>query len=159
MKKKVYLETTIISYLTARPSSNLIVAAWQNLTWEWWSCRRPEFEIFISELVIEESGKGDADAAQRRLDSLAGIPLLKMNQDVVEITKQLISNSLLPKKAIDDAFHISLATVHGMDYLLTWNCRHIDNAETKPAIRMFFLDRGLLCPEICSPQELMGGLI
>ncbi len=157
MKKKVYIETSIVSYLMGRSSINLIVAAWQNLTIEWWEKRRNVFDLYTSELVIEEATRGDMEAAQKRLKALEGIPLLKLTEPVVKLSQKLIANGALPSKAINDAVHIALAAVHGIDYLLTWNCRHIDNAEIKPLVRAIIISEEYKYPEICTPQELLGG--
>ncbi|MBI5416659.1 type II toxin-antitoxin system VapC family toxin [Candidatus Poribacteria bacterium] len=157
MKKRVYVETSIISYLTGKPSRNILVMAWQSLTIEWWKKRRNLFELFVSELVLEEAGQGNSEAAKRRLIAIEGIPLLKLTDSAMELSKKLISESALPAKATDDALHIALSAVHNIDYLLTWNCRHIDNAEIKPLVRSVIIDNGYNCPEICTPQELIGG--
>ncbi len=158
MKKRVYIETTVISYLTSRPSQNLISAAWQNITWEWWSYHKDKYEVYISEVVMREAEKGDANAVRKRLDALSGIPLLKLTDEAVILARKLIDASLLPSVAIDDALHIAIAVVHEVDYLLTWNYRHIDNAETKPALRSFIVSEGFDCPELTTPQDFMGGL-
>jgi predicted nucleic acid-binding protein len=155
--QKVYIETSIVSFLTARPSSNLLTAAWQNITTEWWERRRNDFQIFTSELVWEEARRGDKKAALRRQNVLEGIPLLELTESAVNLAKALLSNKAVPHKATDDAFHIALASVHCIDYLLTWNFRHIHNAETKPLIREVVTARDYRCPEICTPQELLGG--
>jgi len=156
MPEKVYLETSIVSYLTARPTNNLIAAAWQQETLNWWETQRHRFDLYISAVVQEEASRGDGAAASRRLEALAGIPLLPFTEEAVNLSKALIQQGGLPAKALDDALHISLAAVHGMDYLLTWNCRHIDNAEKKPIIRRICQAYGLVCPEIATPIELMG---
>ncbi len=156
MTEKVYIETSIVSYLTARPSNNLIAAAWQQETLDWWETQRHRFELYISAVVQEEASRGDGEAASRRMDALTGIPLLSFTEDAVKLSKALIREGGLPVKALDDALHISLAAVHGMDYLLTWNCRHIDNAEKKPIIRKICQAYGFACPEIATPIELMG---
>lgn len=153
---KVYIETSIVSYLTARPSNNLIAVAWQKETLDWWETQRGRFGLHISELVIEEAGKGDADAARRRLDALSGIVILTLNDAAIDLAQVLIEEGGVPLKALDDALHISIAAVHGMDFLLTWNCRHIDNAEMKPRIRSICQAHGYQCPEIATPIELMG---
>lgn len=157
MKKKVYIETSIVSFLTGNPSLNLVAAAWKTLTIEWWEKRRMLFDLFISELVLTEAGRGNEKAAQKRLNSLDGIPVLAMTDSAVELAKILINQHAIPENATDDALHIALTSVHSIDYLLTWNCRHIDNAETKPVIRSILISNGYNCPEICTPQELMGG--
>ena len=153
---KVYIETSIVSYLTARPSSNLVSAAWQKKTTDWWETQKGRFSLCISEVVIEEAGRGDKVAASRRLAELSGIEVLPLNDKVVRLSKVLIQEGSVPKKALDDALHIAVAAVHGIDYLLTWNCRHINNAETKPKIRKICQKHGFQCPEIATPIELMG---
>ncbi len=156
MKQTVYIETTVFSYLTAHPSRNLVTAAWQQVTSEWWESRRDRFELYISELVVAEAERGDQDAAERRLAQLQGIPELSVTEETISFAEKLIVEGALPPKAADDAMHIALVAVHCIDYLLTWNCRHIDNAEMKPLIRKVCADSGYMYPEICTPQELMG---
>jgi hypothetical protein len=155
-RNTIYIETSIISYLTARPSSDLLAAAWQKVTIDWWDTQRSRFDLFASELVIEEAGRGDDTAVARRLEALAAVPLLAITDEVIALSQALIEARALPKKAIGDSLHIALSAVHGIDYLLTWNYRHIDNAEMKPIIRRACLAKGYGCPEICTPQELMG---
>jgi len=155
-KKTIYIETSIISYLTARPSSDLLAAAWQKITVDWWDTQRDRFALFISDIVLEEAGRGDPLAVARRLDALADIPLLAITYEIVEFSKALVLAGALPKNAIGDSLHIALSAVHGIDYLLTWNYRHIDNAEKKPIIREVCLENKYVYPEICTPQELMG---
>lgn len=154
--KKIYIETTIISYLTARPSKNILATAWQELTKEWWTHRRTYFDLFTSELVLAEAYKGDAEAAQRRLNHLEDIPIIATTDSAIEFARRLINEGPLPEKAIDDALHIALSAVHRIDYLMTWNFKHIDNAEMKPSIRELCILHGYHYPEICTPQELMG---
>jgi len=155
-KKTVYIETSIVSYLTARPTSNLLVAAWQKTTVDWWDTQRNRFDLYTSNVTIEEAGRGNPEAAARRLEALAGIPLLPITEAVVVLSKALLQGGALPAKALDDSLHIAISAVHGVDYLLTWNCRHLDNAETKPIIRSVCAIHGYISPEICTPQELMG---
>ena len=156
MDKRLYIETSVISYLVARPSRNLLTAAWQQVTREWWDKRRLRFELFTSELVSVEASHGDADAARRRNEKLIGIPDLAVTDSAVALAKKLVGTGALPREAMDDAMHLSVAAVHGIDYLLTWNCRHLDNAEMKPLMRNVCAIAGYHCPEICTPQELMG---
>ena len=154
--KTVYVETSIFSYLTARPTRDLLAAARQQMTREWWDIHRMRFELFVSPLVDQEARRGDTDAAQRRVEALIELPTLEIVENAYELATALIAESALPRTAEDDATHIALAAVHGMDYLLTWNCRHIDNAETKPIVRSVCAAHGCSCPEICTPEELMG---
>lgn len=135
MKKTVYIETSIVSYLTARPSSDLLSVAWQKVTLDWWETQQNRFCLFTSDVVLEEAGKGDPKAAGLRLNALERLSLLEITDSVLSFSKKLIKAGVIPKKAIGDSLHIALAVVHEVDYLLTWNFRHIDNAETKPLIR------------------------
>lgn len=155
-KRSIYIETSIVSYLTALPSRDLLAAAWQKATAEWWESQRSRFDLYTSIVVIDEAARGHAIAAARRLDALSGIPLLAVNEAVRTLSKALLHEGALPLKALDDSLHIALSAVHGIDYLLTWNFRHIDNAEMKPIIRSVCIINGHTCPEICTPQELMG---
>lgn len=156
MKPKVYLETSIISYLAARPSRDIIIAAHQELTNEWWENRRKRFELFVSQLVIQEAKAGDKNAAQKRLDILEPIPLLELNDKVISLAR-ILMNEAIPQKAVEDALHIAVAAIHGMDYLLTWNCKHIANAEKEHAIAAVCRSSNFEPPIICTPEELMGG--
>lgn len=155
--KTVYLETSILSYLAARPSRDLLAAARQEITRRWWDAHRVQFEVFSSALVEEECRRGDPTAVQRRIDALAGIPVLDILPEAYDLAEALARDCALPESARDDAVHIALAAAHGIDYLLTWNCRHIDNAALKPVIRSTCVVSGYVCPEICTPEELMGG--
>ena len=146
----------IASYLTAPPSRDLRAAAWQQTTIQWWEQERPRYELFTSELVLAEARAGDADAAGRRLAALDGLPLLSVADEVKELAGRLMADGGIPPHAEADAIHVAVASVHGMDYLLTWNCRHIDNATTKPVIRSICAVAGFTCPEICTPLELLS---
>jgi len=154
--KTVYVETSILSYLTARRPRDVRARARQQVTREWWDTRRVRFDLFVSPLVDQEARRGDPDAAGRRVEALGDLPALEIVDDAHDLAAALIAEGALPLLAKDDATHIALAAVHGMDYLLTWNCRHIDNAETKPIVRSVCATHGYSCPEICTPEELMG---
>lgn len=155
MKPKVYIETTIPSYLTAWPSRDLVIAAHQQITHQWWQTRKQDFNLFTSQLVIDECGKGDPDAATRRLEVLDDIPLLEPSEDVAELAQALIGQVPFPKRAAADALHIAIAVVSGMDYLLTWNCTHIANAARRSAIESVCRSKGYEIPIICTPEELL----
>jgi predicted nucleic acid-binding protein len=154
--KSVYIETSVIGYLTSRPSRDLRVTAWQEVTTQWWEQERSRYELFTSELVIAEAGAGDEKAAQERLERLKGIPQLPIDDTVRRFAARLIADGGVPSEAQADALHIAVASVQELDYLLTWNCRHIDNAATKPVIRSICAVVGYPCPEICTPLELMS---
>jgi predicted nucleic acid-binding protein len=154
--RTVYIETSVISYLTSRPSGDVRVAAWQVITTQWWEQERSKYELFTSELAIAEAGGGDESAARKRLDRLKDIPALAIDDATRQLAARLIENGGVPSDAQADALHIATASVHGLDYLLTWNCRHIDNAATKPLIRSICAIVGYPCPEICTPLELLS---
>ena len=147
MGKRVYIETSVVSYLVAHPSQNMLAAAWQQVTREWWEKQSSLFELYTSELVLAEARQGDPDAVQRRYEKLMLIPDLEITDEVVILAKKLVEEGALPKEAMDDAVHIAVSAVHGVDYLLTWNCRHLDNAERKPLVRSVCAVAGYRCPE------------
>jgi predicted nucleic acid-binding protein len=155
MKARLYLETTIPSYLTARPSRDLIVAGHQQLTKDWWSIRRDSFEICISQFVLDEAGAGDAEAARERMEVLKALPLLEITDSVLRHATALLQSGIIPNKAAQDAAHIAISAVHGIDYLMTWNCSHIANAMIVRKVQEICLNNGFSCPVICTPEELM----
>ncbi len=157
MKPRVYIETTILSYLTARPSNDLRAMANQNTTIEWWENRRSEFEIYISEFVVAELSQGDPEAASRRLAAIEDVPELDVTEEVRLLGKAIVTGGSIPEKSTIDAFHIAVAAVNGMDYLITWNCTHIANAVMRPQIEVVCRNNGFEPPIICTPQELMEG--
>lgn len=152
----VYIETSVVSYLTARPTNDLLAAAWQKATVDWWETQRSRFDLYTSAVSLEEAGRGDPEAARRRLEAISGIPALVIDDPVVTLSKALLKERAIPARAQDDAVHLAVSAVHGIDYLLTWNCRHLDNAETKPIMRRICHRHEYTMPEICTPQELMG---
>src|SRR6185295_779713 len=149
MKASVYIETTIVSYLAAKLSRDLVVAAHQQLTAEWWATRRSDFELFTSEFVLREASIGDESMAQKRLDLLMEIPVLAINESSPSLARDMIDRKVIPQMYAEDASHIAIATVHGLDYLLTWNCKHIDNARLQRSITVICRDAGFEPPVIC----------
>jgi predicted nucleic acid-binding protein len=156
MKAKLYLETTIPSYLVGRPSRDLLVAAHRQITRDWWESRRAEFDLYVSELVIQEVRAGNPQLASSRLEILAHVPVLAVSDEILKLAEDLITKGPIPRKAAGDAAHIAIATVYGCEYLLTWNCRHIANAELHRAIRRVVEQYGYETPSLCTPEELMG---
>ncbi len=154
MKAKVYIETSIISYLTARPSNDIRAMANQNVTIEWWETQRSNYDVFISEFVIVEASLGHPDAINRRLEAISDIIELQATEEVRTLGQELIRHHALPANAEIDAYHVAVATVNGMEYLLTWNCTHIANAHTRPKIEATCRALGYEPPIICTPQEL-----
>jgi len=153
MKPRVYIETTVPSYLTARPSRDLIRAAHQHLTREWWD-RRGGFDLYVSRLVLLECGAGDPDAAAERMTALAGLPILDEAEAIITLADALIEGVPLPTKAAADAVHIATSAVHRMNYLLTWNCKHIANATLRSRVEAICRAARLEPPLICTPDEL-----
>jgi hypothetical protein len=152
----VYVETSIISYLVARQSRDLIVAGHQQLTSDWWEARRGLYRVVASPLVFREATLGDPQVAAKRLAVLADIPLLEMREDARELARCFVRGGPVPAKAEADAVHIALAAVHGVEYLLTWNCKHIANAELQPALTRISHTEGYALPILCTPEQLMG---
>ena len=157
MAASVYIETTVISYLTARPSKDLIQQAHQRLTRKWWQNYRREFDLYISPLVLQEAAAGDPLRARRRLGIVKSLPVLDANLEVVRLARDLINHGPIPKKAEVDALHIAIAAVHGLEYLLTWNCTHIANARMRSTIEMICRNENYEPPVLCTPEELMEG--
>lgn len=156
MSETVYIETSVIGYLSVRPSNNLIVMANLEITRRWWETRRNLFTLYISQVVLDESGQGDAEMVSKRLEILQNISVLELTEAVQDLGMEFLTKTNLPPKASDDAIHIAVATVHRLDYLLTWNCKHIANGQIQRKLREICLDFGYKLPTICTPYELMG---
>jgi hypothetical protein len=155
MKPRLYLETTIPSYLVARRSRDLRLAADQETTQEWWESERQGFLLFISTMVLKEVRRGDPTHAAARETLLAGVPLLGDLPEAAELAKRLLRDKIIPGMAADDATHVALAAAHQVDFLLTWNCKHINNHNIRTRIHTACEAAGLVCPDICTPAELM----
>ena len=155
-KKKVYVETSVISYLTARPSHDLIKNARQLATQDWWQVAPAHFDLHISSLVEREAAKGDPEAAVRRMNALKGIPDLPITEEILALAEKLLEATAVPRTSFDDAVHIATASVSGMDFLVSWNCKHIANPMTKPIIRKTLECFGYNYPEICTPLDMKG---
>lgn len=155
MKRSAYIETTVIGYLAMRSSRDLRVTANQLSTREWWEGCRQGFDIFVSQFVLDECDQGDPSAAAERRVYLRNIPVLDINDDVEALADVVSLELQLPPKARIDAFHISMAAIHGIQFLLTWNCRHIANPENRPKIERACRKRGIEPPLICTPFDLL----
>ncbi len=156
MKDSVYIESSVISFLNGRTSRDLIITALQELTREWWELKRCKYELFVSQSVIREISAGAEKDAARRMESIRGLDVLAVDQEAIVLAEKIKMGANLPDKATEDALHIALATVNEIDYLLTWNCKHIANAIIVPKIEGVCLAEGYHCSKICTPQELMG---
>jgi predicted nucleic acid-binding protein len=155
MKPTVYIETSVISYLTSRPSRDLIVAAHQQITHTWWNKALIHYDPYISLVVLEEISRGDARAAESRLDKIAKYSVLEVVPEVNKLASLYFKKSELPEKAMADSYHLALASWHGVDYLLSWNCIHIVNGRIRRIIDEINARQGIRTPVICTPEELM----
>lgn len=155
MLPTVYIETSVVSYLTALPSRDVVVAAYQQVTREWWRTARTRFDLVASELVIREAAAGDADAARARLAELEAVTLLEATDNAADLTRKFLNLGAMPRKAAEDAAHIAIAVTNGVDYLVTWNFRHIANAALRARIELVCRQQGYEPPIICTPNELM----
>jgi predicted nucleic acid-binding protein len=155
-KKTIYLETSFISYLTNRPSRDLIVAAHQQITTTWWEKQRNNFDLYVSEVVITEISAGDKEQGHKRLDLVQGITKLIIDQEAEKLAQAFLSHGALPQKAVADASHMAIAAVNGVDYLLSWNCKHIANAAVIRVIMDICGEQGYRVPVICTPLEMLG---
>lgn len=156
MADRVYIETTFVSYLTARPSRGVVFASHQQITQQWWDTRRNDFELCVSQLVPDEAGAGDPQAAQVQLDVLKDMTLLETPPEALALAKQLVRAGALPANAAEDALHIAIAAANGVPFLLTWNCWHMANATMRPASETVCEASGLKAPIICTPEQLLG---
>ena len=156
MNKSVYMESSVISYLTARPSRDLVIAGHQAVTAEWWNERRLRYDVYVSPLVVEEISAGDASAAEERLRVITDIPSVTIAAEAESLASALLAANEVPANSARDALHVAIAATQGMDYLITWNFRHINNASTRTMAVNVVSDFGLVCPVLCSPEEHMG---
>ncbi len=151
----MYVESSVVSYLAARPSRDVVVAGNQQVTRDWWETRRSEYELLVSDVVVAECAAGDPAAASERAVFLTELAVLETTEEAQELANALIASLALPKKAALDALHIGVAAANGMDFLLTWNCAHIANASMQPQIYAACIDFGLIPPTICTPLQLL----
>ncbi len=158
VKKSVYIETTIVSYLTGRPSRDVIRAARQEITRRWWKDRREDFDLFIAQGVLDEARRGDKRAAASRTRILDRLTRLDTTDKALELARVLIKKGAMPPKATEDALHLAVATAQEIDFLLTWNCRHLANAEMMKAVEKLAAAMGYRVPIVCTPEQLMEDL-
>ena len=152
----VYIETSIVSYLRQKPSTQVITATRQLLTHQWWNDQRQNYELVVSQYVIDEASGGDPTRAAERLESLDGIPLLPDAAEIPQNAREIMISGVLPTNAQVDALHIAAVAHHRIQYLLTWNCKHIANAKILPRIHDVLTRMGIPIPIICTPEEMLG---
>ena len=154
--ESVYIETSVVSYLVARPNRDPVTAWRQELTNEWWVARRGQFACVISQEVIVEALEGDAEMAAKRMEALRDLPLIVGGAESAKLATDLLERGLFPANARADANHLAVATCAAADYLLTWNYRHLANAQVLRQLESYLSGRGLHLPRVCTPEELMG---
>ncbi len=155
MKQTIYIESSVVSYFTARPSKNVVMAGHQATTRDFWD-RLPKYEIYISELVLLEVGRGDESAAAARLEAINGFRELEIDEACKALAKALVADRAVPEQYPEDALHIAVASVHSIDTIVTWNFKHMNNPATRSLVRKSVEAQGYCCPELCSPDELLG---
>jgi predicted nucleic acid-binding protein len=157
VKNRIYIETTIVSYLTASPSKDVILLAQQRLTCEWWVEHRHRYELYTSRFVVDEAGDGNPDAARKRLEALKELLEVPVTDESLALAKSIVDEGLLPSRAGTDAMHLAIATVYDMDILLTWNCRHLAIPDILVQIGRFLRKKGYQLPLVITPFDMMGG--
>jgi len=155
VKKRIYLETTVVSYLAAKPSRDIIVAGHQDATRELWPELSAKYETYISALVFEEAKKGDPDQAQIRLAAISSFPMLDIDDEARLLAEKIVGRRAVPAEYPEDALHIAVAAVNGIEVIITWNFAHLNNPFTRKKVRQIVEGEGFECPEICSPEELL----
>lgn len=158
MKQKIYIETSVVSYLVARASKNIVIAAHQASTLDFLD-RLNDYDVYISDIVIQEASKGDKNQAKRRNQEIERFPVLEIDGEVKELARQFLAMKIIPEKCPEDALHIAVAASNGMDVIVTWNFKHINNPFIRARIRQVIEENGWQCPEICSPEEFLGNEI
>lgn len=155
MKESIYIETSVVSYYTSNPSRDLIVLAHQQITLEWWPKAVRRFDVYISEVVVEEAKLGNRESAKRRLEELESFLHLELTDEVERIAQVYMKRLNIPERALRDAAHLAIASVHNIDYLITWNCTHLANGEIIKKLLKINEKLGVQTPIICTPEELM----
>ena len=155
MSKRVYIETTVVSYFTARPSWDLMIARHQEATRELWPEPAARYETYVSALVFEEAGRGDPDQARMRLAAIERLPMLDIDDEARSLAEKIIAGGGIPAEYPEDALHVAVAAVNGIEVVITWNFAHLNNPFTRMMVRQIVEGLGYECPEICSPEELL----
>lgn len=155
MKRTVYVETSVVSYFTARPSRDVVVAGHQESTRDFWVRLSSDFQAYVSALVYQESGRGDPEEAQKRLEAIAPFSMLDIDDEARALAEQIIAAKAIPEEYPEDALHVAVAAVNGIDVLVTWNFAHLNNPSTGRRVRQIVEELDYACPEICSPDQLL----
>lgn len=154
MKRKLYIETTVVSYFVSRPSRDLLVAGHQEATRELWPRLTTVYDAYVSALVYEEASKGEPEQAAGRLAAIRPFRMLDIDEETRTLAERILSGKGIPREYPEDALHIAAAAVNGLDAVVTWNFAHLANPFTRMLVRQIVQNEGYVCPEICSPEEL-----
>ncbi|NCC62747.1 MAG: PIN domain-containing protein [Verrucomicrobiae bacterium] len=154
MKRTIYIETSVISYYTAKPSDNIRINGHQLATYEFWEIL-PQYNVYISDTVIEESSRGDEEKVQERLFAIRKFSILEIDSKTQELAKKLVNTGTIPEKCPEDALHISVAATYSIGFVLTWNFKHINNPFMMRNITDVVTNAGYQMPIICSPEEFL----
>jgi hypothetical protein len=155
MKPSIYLESSVISYFVARPSQDIITRGHQETTHQWWNSQLPRYDVFVSELVLNEIGSGDSDAAQKRTQAVHAFEVVRISQDAIDLASKYVAELPLLRDAEADALHLALAVLNNVNFLVTWNCKHIARGSVLKALPLVNMRLGLATPVICTPEELL----
>lgn len=155
MRPKVYVETSILSYLAARPGRDAVTAGRQIVTRRWWETEREKYRLVVSEAVEAECERGDPEVVKRRQHLLEGVSLFPVDERILGVAKLLVVPRALPEKAATDAVHIAAAAVEECEFLLTWNFRHIANVRIRREVERILANHGYTKTTICTPEELV----
>jgi len=156
MKSKIYIETSVVSYYAGRGSRDVVIAGHQQSTLDFWRLLDNELSPFVSALVVKEAGKGDQELAKRRLDVIQAFPILRTTPEAEQLAQAILDARAIPAQYPEDALHIAVAAIAGMDFIVTWNFAHLNNPFTKMMIRHIVENAGYECPEIVSPDAFLG---
>lgn len=155
MKKRIYVETTVVSYLTSRPSRNRMIAGHQEATRKLWPALADTYDTYVSALVYQEARRGDLEQSTKRLAAIESFPMLDIDDEARSLAEKIIVGKGIPSEYPEDALHIAVAAVNGIEVVITWNFAHLNNPFTRMMVRQIVEDEGYRCPEICSPEELL----
>ena len=157
MSPSLYLETTVPSYLAGGIAGDLIVAAHIEATKRWWTDERQKYRLFVSAVVNDEIARGNREIAEQRRRLIVTLPLLRVTTAVVQLAGRLFDHLRLPESARPDAFHLALACHYNLDFLLTWNMKHIAGGHVRWTLEKLQRVGGIVIPTICTPEELLEG--
>jgi len=159
MKLKIYLDTSVISYYVKKTEYDILEQAHYQLTRQWWRKFATHHSLFISVFVINEIEKGDKHAAMKRLKAVEGIPILDTSVSVDRLSRIIVKELNIPEKARMDGYHLAVAAMNSQDYIVSWNFKHMANARVRRIYKAICGEEGLVCPDISTPEEMLGEVL